>query len=104
MSTPTSRSLAALRERGYTAQVVERWNPHARIRHDLFGFIDLLAIKDGETLAVQTTSASNVAARIRKIAESEHIAAVRDAGWRIEVHGWKKNAQRRWVCRVEDVS
>lgn len=104
MSTPTSRSLAALRERGYLAQVVERWNPAVHIRNDLFGFIDILAIKDGETLAVQTTSASNISSRIRKIAESEHVAAVREAGWRIEVHGWKKNAQRRWVCRIEDVS
>lgn len=104
MSTPTSRSLAALRERGYTAQVVERWNPHARIRQDLFGFVDIIGIKEGETLAVQTTSASNMAARIRKIAESEHVAAVRSAGWRIEVHGWRKNAAQRWVCRVDDVS
>lgn len=104
MSSPTQRSLAHLRDGGWLAQVVERWNPHARVRNDLFGFIDILAIRDGQTLAVQATSGTNVAARVRKIAEAEHVGAVRAAGWRLEVHGWRKNAAGRWVLRVEDVS
>ena len=104
MSSPTQRSLAHLRDGGWLAQVVERWNPHARVRNDLFGFIDILAIRDGQTLGVQATSGTNVAARVRKIAESEHVGAVRAAGWRLEVHGWRKNAAGRWVLRVEDVS
>ena len=54
--TPTQRSLKYLREQGYTVAIVERWNAFAKIRQDLFGFIDLLAIKPGETLAVQTTA------------------------------------------------
>jgi len=29
VTSPTQRSLAWLRARGYIAQVVERWNPHA---------------------------------------------------------------------------
>jgi hypothetical protein len=104
MSSPTQRSLAHLREQGYTAAVVERWNSHARIRQDLFGFIDILALRDGETLGVQATSGSNVSARVAKIAEHELVGAVRAAGWRVEVHGWRKNAAGRWVLRVEDVS
>ena len=104
MSSPTQRSLAHLRDGGWLAQVVERWNPHARVRNDLFGFIDILAIRDGQTLGVQATSGTNVAARVRKIAESEHVGAVRAAGWRLEVHGWRKNSAGRWVLRVEDVS
>lgn len=44
MSSPTQRTLAECRKRGYTAQVVEKWNPHARIRQDLFGVIDIVAI------------------------------------------------------------
>jgi len=83
---------------------VERWNSHARIRQDLFGFIDILALRDGETLGVQATSGSNVSARVAKIAEHELVGAVRAAGWRVEVHGWRKNAAGRWVLRVEDVS
>jgi hypothetical protein len=52
MSSPTQRSLRHMRDLGYLVAVVEHWNPHARIRQDLFGWIDLLAIRDGETLAV----------------------------------------------------
>jgi len=104
LSSPTSRSLALLKEQGYITAVVEKYNPHARIRQDLFGFIDILALRDGETLAVQATSGSNVAARVAKIAESETAPIVRKAGWRIEVWGWRKNAAGKHVLRVEDVS
>lgn len=102
--TPTQRSLDYLRKQGYRVAIVERWNAHARIRQDLFGCIDLLAIKDGETLAVQTTSGSNVSARVKKIAEAEAIGDIRNAGWSFHVHGWRKNSKNRWVLRIEDVS
>ncbi len=101
--TPTQRSLAKLREEGYMVAVVERWNPYARIRQDLFGVVDLLAIRDGETLAVQTTSGSCVSARVKKIADSDATPKIRAAGWRFEVHGWRK-LKGRWACRVVDVS
>lgn len=100
---PTQLTLRALKRDGYAAAVVETWNPHARVRHDLFGIIDVLALKGDETLAVQCTSDSNVSARVRKIAESEHIAAIREANWRVECWGWKKDGAR-WVCRKVDCS
>lgn len=102
-SSPTQRSLAFLREEGYLVSIVERWNPHARIRQDLWGWCDLLAIRKGEVLAVQVT-ASAVSARIKKIQESDTIAAVRDAGIRVVVHGWRKNSKGKYVLRVEDIS
>lgn len=102
---PTQRSLALLRARGYTAAVVERRLPRGFITQDLFGFVDILAIRRGETLAVQTTSGDNVASRVRKIADAEHVGAVREAGWLIHVHGWRKSAKSgRWECREVDVS
>lgn len=100
---PTQRSLAYLRDEGYLVSVVERWNPHARIRQDLWGWCDLLAIRKGEVLAVQVT-ASAVSARIKKIQESDTIAVVRDAGIRVVVHGWRKNSKGKYVLRVEDIS
>ena len=104
-ASPTSLSLAALRRDGYTAAVVEYWNPHTRTRHDLFGFIDILAIRPGETLGVQATSRGNVSARVRKIADHPNLPAVREAGWRLEVHGWSQAKPRaRWECRTVDVS
>jgi hypothetical protein len=102
--TPTQRSLEQLRRDGWTVAIVERWNPHARIRQDLFGCIDILALRDGETLAVQTTS-TGVAARVRKIADNPNLPAMRAAGWSIVVHGWRKSTRtRKWVQRVVDVS
>jgi carbonic anhydrase len=101
--TPTQRSLELLRDEGYLAAVVERWNPHAKIRQDLFGIIDILAVREDETLAVQTTSYSNVSARVKKISESDALAAIREAGWRIEVHGWHKQ-HNRWKVRRVNVS
>ena len=102
--TPTQRTLKKLRDDGYLAAVVERWNAHAGIRQDLFGVVDVIGIRDGETLAVQSTSGSNVAARVKKIADAEATPTIRAAGWRFEVHGWRKGANGRWQCRVEDVS
>lgn len=100
---PTARTLDKLREDGWLAAVVEKWNPAVKIRNDLFGFIDVLALKDGETLAIQATSGSNVASRIEKIANAEHVGKVREAGWRIEVWGWRK-LKGRWTLRVVDCS
>lgn len=101
---PTQRSKAYLENAGYLVAVVEKWNPHARIRQDLWGFVDLLAIKEGETLGVQTTSRSNMSSRARKIAEHENTPMVRKAGWRILIHGWAKDTKGRWAVKVQDVS
>jgi hypothetical protein len=94
-----------MREQGYAAEVVERWVsfPAPGHRSDLFGFVDVLAIGKGETVAVQCTSDTNAASRARKIAEAEHLPTMREAGWRVVVHGWKKQANR-WVVRELDLS
>ncbi len=102
-TSPTQLSLKKLKSEGYVCQITERWNAFARIRQDLFGFVDVLAIKDNETLAVQTTSYSNISARAKKIADHENVGAVRKAGWKIHIHGWHK-VGNRWECRVVDVS
>jgi carbonic anhydrase len=102
--TPTARTLAFLRKAGWLAWVVEKWIPQTRQRSDLFGFIDVLAIREGETLAVQSTSGSNVSSRVKKITEHENVARVRAAGWAIHVHGWRKNAKGRWELREVDLS
>lgn len=101
---PTQLTLRHLRDQGWTAEVVEKWNPHARRRVDLFGIIDVLAVGPDGTLAVQTTSANNVSHRVRKIAESEHVGAIREAGWSLHVHGWAKRKGRWVLAREVDVS
>ena len=101
---PTARTLAKLRKEGWLAWVVEKWIPQTQRRSDLFGFIDVLAIRGDETLGVQSTSRSNVSSRVNKIADHENVARVREAGWIIHVHGWGKMANGRWECRTVDVS
>lgn len=99
---PTERTLKYLRSLGYRATVTERWNPFAKIRQDLFGIIDVLAVRPGETLGVQCTSNTNVSARVNKIADHESTPKLREAGWRLEVHGWTKG--KAGAPRIVDVS
>lgn len=101
---PTQRSLKNLRNQGYTVAITVKWNPHARIRQDLFGFVDLLAIRDGETLAIQTTSAGNLSARRSKVVAHENLPIILSAGWQVIIHGWRKNSKGKWVLQEEVIS
>ena len=101
--TPTARSLKFLREEGYLPAVVESFNSFTKQRKDLFNFIDIVALRKDETLAIQATSRSNISSRVKKIAESEHVGAVREANWRIEVWGWAK-INGRWQLKRVDCS
>ena len=109
MSSPTTRTLKLLRDRGYMAQVVERWCSFTKRRHDLFGIIDVLAIKDGKTLAVQTTSGSGYSARLKKMLASDTLMPMLDAGWHVHLHGWRKvkvkrgGKAMRWEVRELDL-
>ena len=108
---PTQRTLAWLRERHYTAAVVEHWNPHARRRVDLFGCLDILAL-DGEVgvLGIQVTTTSNLAARYRKIREECAIVMREwlDCRNRLQIHGWSKKGARGtrklWTLTVRELS
>jgi len=73
-----------------------------RINKSIINVVDE-GIKDGEILAVQTTSASNMSARAHKIADSEYVGTVRKSGMKIHIHGWVKTG-RKWECKVMDVS
>lgn len=88
-----------MREKGYLVSNVEKYNSFTKRKSDLFGFVDLVAICKNETLAVQVTSKSNMSSRIRKIEESENLAMVLAANWRIVVHGWFKNKKNRWELK-----
>lgn len=103
-TSPTQLSLKMLRDDGWLVDVTERFIPGANIRKDLYGFGDLLAIKPNQILMVQTTTASNMSARINKIADHENVGRVRDAGIMIHVHGWHQDDKKKWHCKVKDVS
>jgi hypothetical protein len=68
-----------------------------------------LAIKDGETLAVQTTSGSGVSARRKKMLDEENLYKILRAGWNVHIHGWRKvkvkrgGKAERWAVRLIDL-
>lgn len=106
-TSPTQRSLAMLRKQGYRVAITEHWNSFVKRRSDLFGFLDLVAIAPS-MIGVQTTSGSNVSARVTKILELDAAREWLEAGHRIIVHGWAKRGERgavkRWTCREIEVT
>ena len=103
---PTQRTLKRLKDSGDypLIEVVERWNAFAKVRKDLFGIIDILAIDHkGVVTALQVTSYSNVGARVKKITESPATPFLRTADWVILVEGWHKK-DNRWKSRIVDLS
>lgn len=99
---PTQLTLRELRKSWPFVQVVEHWVPGANVRRDLFNFIDVLAVG---VLAVQATSdnGGNVSKRCKKIADNPALPHLREAGWLIEVWGWRK-VGTRWQSRRVDLS
>lgn len=91
---PSALAMDHLTELGYVPWVVER-NLTAIIKRDLFNCIDILALREGETLAVQVTSAPNHAARVHKVQESEYLPLMLNAGWGVEVWSYNGAALRR---------
>jgi hypothetical protein len=104
-TSPTARTLAECRKRGWLACVVEKWISQTRRRVDAFGFGDLLVL-DGQpgSLLIQATSASHVSDRRAKILLERTEPARRwlDASNRIEVWGWLAPTKtiRRWRLRT----
>ena len=101
---PTARSLAMLRKCGHAAGIVERWLPGVNRRKDLFGCIDLVAVRRGEAgvLAVQATSLANVSARLGKAKARSELRTWLAAGNRFSVFGWYRR-QGRWRVKIVDL-
>jgi hypothetical protein len=94
-----------MRARGYElVDVVERWLPFARVRRDLFTIGDVIAVGTPGIAIVQTTSGSNVSARVAKVTASAALPILQRAGIKVLVHGWRKNSKRRYVLREIDLS
>ena len=119
---PTSRTMRELRKRGMLCGVVERFNQHAGpagIRVDLFGFIDVIAIRprrefewDSAILGVQCCAGSGHAAHVKKITRdcAAEAKAWLDAGGRIELWSWSKHKVKRggkavrWTPRIQEIT
>lgn len=113
--TATERTLKYLRDQGYTVGIVERYNSFTKQRHDLFGFIDLIAVQPGTIVGVQSTVGSNHADRRKKILAEPRAQTWLSAGGKIMLISWSKCVERyetkkgvkkkrdRWKPRAEFV-
>ena len=94
--TPTQRTLAELRARGYRAEVVERWIPGANIRRDLFGIIDVFATNKHATLGVQVCGQA-WSSHVTKLLVDNAATCfewLECASRRLELWGWAKRKPR----------
>lgn len=102
---PTILTLELYRSSGWTCEITERWNPFAKVRQDLFGFIDVIAVTNGVTVGIQTTTYANRLARVKKIIHEVNVAAYRwlQAGNEIHVVSWKKIKDGKKTLYAADV-
>ena len=101
-SSPTRKSLKYLRDAGYTVAVTERWNAFAKVRQDLFGFIDLTCLHPDVTgvIGVQTTTRHNMKARKDKILALPAAHLWMKCGNVIWIHGWDGQVLHEEVVEV----
>ena len=95
---PTAKSLALLRELGYWAEDVTAYYhpksaPFPR-KKDVLGFIDILALREGELLAVQTTDTTSVSKHRDKCDALPALALWLSSGAHFVIHGWPKDADK----------
>ena len=106
--TPTARTLARLRRRGYVAGVVERFIAGAGergqgIRRDFLGCIDIIAVKTGSPiLGVQATSVANVSSRVAKARKIPELRVWLATGAAFQVWGWVKR-RGRWHPKIVEL-
>ena len=97
---PLQRSKKLMESLGATVAIVEKWNQFARIRQDLFGIIDLLGVNNDVTWAVQVTTLGHMKDHRDKMQASPMLAKLKEAGWLVELHGWRK-LRTGWACKRE---
>jgi len=120
----TEKTLKELRTHGYTAQVVERWQSYfggkrehggpTGVRVDLFGFIDVIAMKPGKgILGVQSTSEQQRRKHYNKMIAHPNARTWILSGGHIVLSTWKKvpvikqdgtkGKSEVWVSRMDEI-
>lgn len=115
MASYTQKTLAYLRDEGWTPWIVERWirvpgHPGGGKRVDCFNLIDIIAYRDGALIGVQSTGPSGHASHRRAMMENEHLPRLIRAGMEVVLISWRKllvkrgGKARRWEPRWEVVA
>lgn len=115
MQSPTEFTLKFYRACGWTCQVVEHWvsrkwvNKEGKtingFRKDLFGCIDIIAIRPQfkGVLGIQCCAPSSISARVAKCKSIPEIETWLLAGNRLEVVAFKK-AKGKWERKVVELT
>jgi len=96
------RSMDILRQEGYTVDKAEHWNAFARIRKDLFGFIDVMAVGHCEIVAVQVTKGM-LPGHIEKLCKLKTAVKWLEVGGKIVIHHWREigpKGKKYWDLEV----
>jgi hypothetical protein len=109
----TQLTLRKLRDEGCVVDKVEKFNAYAGPfgrREDLFGFIDIIALRPGRIVGIQSTGPSGHADHKRKICACPYARDWIEAGGLIELWSWRKLAAKpggkalRWQPRIETIT
>jgi len=108
-TSPTQNTLKYYRKLGYTCAIVEHFNPWVKVRQDLWGFCDILALKENETICIQACIRDDTAKRTHKIEAHKNYPIIKSAGWKVIVIGWKKflvkkgGKATRWTEKIVEL-
>jgi hypothetical protein len=95
---PNQLTLNKLRSEGYSVAVVEKFIafPPPGHRVDMFGFADIIAIRSDVqgSLAVNSTTKSNLSFHIKKYLENKNLPVWLKAGNKFFIHAWAKQGPR----------
>lgn len=119
MSTsPTQRTMRALKDKGFKCTIVEKWNRFAvrgdsgqrGVRQDMFGIIDIIALDPQRGVVGVQSTGSDFAGHHKKLTEEkvqECVNWLETPGTVLELWGWRKIKVKRggkamiWQPRVK---
>jgi hypothetical protein len=85
-----------LRERAMLIEITEHWNYYGKVKQDLFGFADTIALNPttfNDVLLIQSTDSSNHSHRVTKILANDKLPIIL-RHCRVEVWSWGKKGAR----------
>ena len=106
---PTQRTLAELRKMGMKVAVVEKWNAFSKVRQDLFGIVDILALDPVRGFVGVQCTGNDFAGHWNKLTvdhAQDCIDWLNTPGGSLELWAWRKVKVKRggkattWSPRV----
>lgn len=110
-TSPTQRTMRELKKNGIKAAIVEKWNSHIRIRQDMFGIIDIIALDPEKGVVGVQSTGQDFSGHVKKLRDEkaqETLDWLSVPGTSLELWGWRKvkrvrgGTQMIWKPRVGD--